>query len=147
MGANVSVVKNGLAHMEIDSRKCNDCGKCINVCVHNARDYRDDTEAFFADLKKGEKISVVLAPTFFGLYGDNAEEIIGCLKSLGVDKVYDGAYGREISVYLTVKHIKETAKLPAKDRQFISNACPALVTVIQKYHPFLQNQIVLGTTY
>ena len=142
MGANVSVVKNGLAHMEIDSRKCNDCGKCINVCVHNARDYRDDTEAFFADLKKGEKISVVLAPTFFGLYGDNAEEIIGCLKSLGVDKVYDGAYGREISVYLTVKHIKETSKLPVKDRQFISNACPALVTVIQKYHPFLLEKLI-----
>ena len=137
MGANVSVVKNGVAHMEIDSRKCNDCGKCINICVHNARDYRDDTEAFFSDLEKGEKISVVLAPSFFGLYGHKAESIIGCLRSLGVEKVYDGGYGREISAYLTAKYIKEKAGLPAKERQFISNACPALVTVIQKYHPFL----------
>ena len=32
---------------------------------HGARDYRDDTEAFFSDLEKGEKISVVLAPSFF----------------------------------------------------------------------------------
>ena len=37
IGANVSVVKNGVARMEIDSRKCNDCGRCISVCVHNAR--------------------------------------------------------------------------------------------------------------
>lgn len=57
---------------------------------HGARDYRDDTEAFFSDLEKGEKISVVLAPSFFGLYGDRAEGIIGCLKSLGVEKIYDG---------------------------------------------------------
>lgn len=142
MGANVSVVKQGIAHMEIDSRKCNDCGKCINVCVHNARDYRDDTEAFFSDLAKGEKISVILAPAFFGLYADKAEQIIGCLKSLGVDKIYDGGYGREISAYLTAKYIKDTKNLPANERQFISNACPALVTVIQKYHPFLLGKLI-----
>ena len=142
LGANVSVVKNSVAHMEIDSRKCNDCGRCINVCVHNARDYRDDTEKFFSDLKHGEKISVVIAPTFFGIYGDKADSIIGCLKSLGVDKVYDGGYGREISAYLVAKHIKETRNLPVNERQFISNACPALVTVIQKYHPFLLEKIV-----
>ena len=47
MGANVSVVTNGSAQMKIDSRKCNDCGKCISVCVHEARSYRDDTDAFF----------------------------------------------------------------------------------------------------
>ena len=142
IGANVSVVKDGIARMEIDSRKCNDCGKCINVCVHNAREYRDDTEAFFNDLKNGEKISVVLAPTFFALYGEKAAGIIGCLKSLGVDKVYDGAYGRELSAYLVADYIKKTRDLPAKDRQFISNACPALVTVIQKYHPFLLQKLI-----
>ena len=56
MGANISIVKNGKARIEIDSRKCNDCGRCINICVHHARDFRDDTDAFIADLKKGEKI-------------------------------------------------------------------------------------------
>ena len=57
LGANVSIVKDGVARMEIDSQKCNDCGRCLKACIHEARDYRDDTEAFFADLKKGEKIS------------------------------------------------------------------------------------------
>lgn len=109
---------------------------------HGAQDYRDDTEAFFSDLEKGEKISVVLAPSFFGLYGDRAEGIIGCLKSLGVEKIYDGGYGREISAYLTAKFIKESAALPAKERKFISNSCPALITVIQKYHPFLLEKLI-----
>ena len=142
MGANVTVVKNGVAHMEIDSRKCNDCGKCINVCVHNARDFRDDTDTFFSDLSKGEKISVIVSPTFFALYGHKAEGIIGCLKSLGVDKIYDGGFGREISAYLVADYIKKTKHLPAKERQFISNSCPALVTVIQKYHPFLLSKLI-----
>lgn len=142
MGANVSVAKNGIVRMEIDSRKCNDCGRCINVCVHNARSYRDDTDAFFADLAKGEKISVILAPAFFGLYGDKSAGIIGCLKSLGVDKVYDGGYGREISAYLVAKYLKESRHLPASQRSFISNTCPSLVTVIQKYHPFLLQKLI-----
>ena len=142
MGANVSIVKNGKAHMEIDSRKCNDCGRCIASCVHNARDYRDDTDAFFADLEKGEKISVIIAPTFFGIYGDQAEGIIGTLKEAGVDKIYDGAFGREISVYLTARYIKENSHLPVKERAFISNTCPSLVTVIQKYHPFLLKKLI-----
>ena len=142
MGANISVVKNGVARMEIDSRKCNDCGRCINICVHNAREYRDDTDAFFADLKKGEKISVILEPSFFAIFGDKAAGIIGCLRSLGIQKVYDGVYGRELAAYLTVKYLKEAKKLPVEERAFISNACPAMVTVVQKYHPFLLKKMI-----
>ncbi len=142
IGANVTIVKNGKPHMEIDSRKCNDCGKCINVCVHHARDFRDDTDRFFEDLKKGEKISLILEPSFYALYKNQAAGIIGCLKSIGVDKVYDGSVGREISAFLTVKYIKNAKANANKDRAFISNACPALVNVIQKYHPFLLSKLI-----
>ncbi len=142
MGANVSIVKNGRAHMEIDSRKCNDCGRCINICVHHARDFRDDTEAFLNDLKNGEAISVILEPTFYAVYTEKAGSIIDCLRKLGVQKVYDGAYGRELCAYLTVKYLKEAQSLPVDQRCFISNVCPALVTVIQKYHPFLLRKLI-----
>jgi len=130
MGANVSIIKNGKAHMEIDSRKCNDCGRCINICVHHARDFRDDTDAFFADLKKGQKISLILDPTFYAIYGKKAPCIVGCLRKLGVEKIYDGAYGRELCAYLTVKYLKEAKNLPVDQRAFISNACPAMIAVV-----------------
>ena len=142
MGANVSIVKNGKVHMEIDSRKCNDCGRCISVCVHHARDFRDDATAFFEDLKKGEKISLILEPSFFAIYGDRVPELIRRFRKLGIQKIYDGAYGREICAYLTVKYLKEAKSLPVDQRCFISNACPALVTVIQKYHPFLLKKMI-----
>ena len=142
MGANVSIVKNGRAHMEIDSRKCNDCGRCISICVHHARDFRDDTDSFLNDLKNGEAISVILEPTFYAVYAEKAGSVIDCLRKLGVQKVYDGAYGRELCAYLTVKYLKEAQSLPVDQRCFISNVCPALVTVIQKYHPFLLRKLI-----
>lgn len=142
MGANVSILKNGKAHMEIDSRKCNDCGRCIDICVHHARDFRDDTDRFFEDLKNGENISLILEPSFFPVYGERAAGIIGCLRKLGVKKFYDGSYGRELCAYLTVKYLKEAKNLPVDQRCFISNACPAMVTVIQKYHPFLLRKMI-----
>ena len=142
MGANISIVKNGKARIEIDSRKCNDCGRCINICVHHARDFRDDTDAFIADLKKGEKISLILEPSVFAIYGEKVAGIIGCLRKLGLVKVYDGSYGREICAYLTVSYLKKAKSLPVDDRCFISNACPAMVTVVQKYHPFLLKKMI-----
>lgn len=142
MGANISIVQEGKAHMEIDPRKCNNCGRCINICVHHARDFRDDTDAFFDDLKKGEKLSLILDPSFYAIYGESAAGIIGCLKKLGVQKIYDGAYGRELCAFLTVQYIKQAQKLPVEQRCFISNACPAMVTVVQKYHPFLLKKLI-----
>ena len=142
MGANISIVKNGKAHMEIDPRKCNDCGRCISICVHHARDFRDDTEQFLTDLKNGEKISLIIDPSFHAIYGDDVPRIIKTLRKMGVQKIYDGAYGRELCAYLTVKYLKDAKKLPIDERRFISNVCPAMIAVIQKYHPFLLNKMI-----
>lgn len=38
------------------------------VCEHSARYYLDDTEQFFADLKQGERISLLIAPAFLANY-------------------------------------------------------------------------------
>ena len=51
--------------IEVDGDACIHCGKCLEVCPHNAREYRDDTAAFLKDLRAGEKISLLVAPSFF----------------------------------------------------------------------------------
>ena len=48
----------------VDSSKCIHCGHCMISCRHNSRDYRDDTDAFLNSLKNGEKMSLVVAPSF-----------------------------------------------------------------------------------
>lgn len=142
LGANVSLLKKGKTHVEIDSRKCNDCGKCIKLCSNQAREYRDDTTEFFKALDSGEKISVILAPTFYIYYKDKAEKIIGYLKSLGVKKVYDAGFGAEISIWAIVNYLREAKKQPLNERAFIINQCPSLVNVIEKYHPFLISKLI-----
>lgn len=55
-GANISVNKDGKNRIEVNEQKCIACGACFDVCEHNARDYEDDTERFFADLKDRKSV-------------------------------------------------------------------------------------------
>ena len=105
MGANISATRNGKKIIAIDSDKCNHCGKCIALCIHNARDYLDDIDEFLEDLKNGENISLVIDPSFYFTFGDLAPKITGYLKSLGIEKIYDSSFGSEISVWATVKYL------------------------------------------
>ena len=51
MGACVSHVVDGTNRIDVDSDKCIACGACFDVCEHHAREFADDTERFFEDLK------------------------------------------------------------------------------------------------
>lgn len=53
MGATVADInENGDNIILVDGDKCISCGACFDVCAHGAREYLDDTEEFFAALKK-----------------------------------------------------------------------------------------------
>ena len=80
--ANKAIEKDGKPVIEVDPEKCIGCGACFDVCEHQARSFYDDTEEFFADLKKGQKISVLLAPAFAANYPKEYKQILGGLKSL-----------------------------------------------------------------
>lgn len=66
--ANKAVERDGKSIIEVDPEKCIGCGACFDACEHGARSFYDDTEQFFEDLKKGEKISLLLAPAFAANY-------------------------------------------------------------------------------
>ena len=97
IGANVSVIKGGHNHIEVDGRKCIHCGHCISACRHNAREYIDDIDSFFDDLTAGIPISLAVAPSFYTVYAEKAAGILGYLRSLGVDKIYDVGFGADIA--------------------------------------------------
>lgn len=142
LGANISVIENGISRIKIDSDKCNHCGKCIALCIHDARDYLDDADDFFAALESGEKLSLLVAPSFYTLYAEQAEKILGYLKSIGVEKIYDVSYGAEISIWGHTKYLKDHQNDPVWDRAFISQTCPALINVIELYNPDLIRKII-----
>lgn len=53
MQANESVLMDGKNKILVNGDACIHCGNCMDACHHNAREYKDDTEQFFEDLKRG----------------------------------------------------------------------------------------------
>lgn len=128
---NVAYVKSGENKIDVDKERCINCGQCIEVCDHGARDYYDDTEEFFAALKRGEKVSVLAAPSIRFNF-QNHKKLFGFLKNAGVNIIYDVSLGADITTWAYLKVIKEQ-----KLTSIVAQPCPSIVNYIQKYKPDL----------
>ncbi|MGN1111031.1 MAG: [Fe-Fe] hydrogenase large subunit C-terminal domain-containing protein [Oscillospiraceae bacterium] len=120
--------ENGKALFHIEPDKCIRCGACVRECNHGARSYEDDTERFWADLKKGEKIIVITAPAIKVSFDGCWRNVLEILTKNGVEKVYDVSFGADICTW---GHIRYIEKNPGK--KVISQPCPAIVNYITKY--------------
>lgn len=130
--ANHAVEVDGKAVIHVDPDKCVGCGACFDACEHGARSFYDDTEEFFADLKRGEKISLLLAPAFAANYPREYKSILGGLKKLGVNRIISVSFGADITTWAYVKYITENNFTGG-----ISQPCPAVVNYIEHYIPEL----------
>jgi len=132
IGACISKEENGKARIEVDGNRCVACGSCIDVCVHGAREFSDDTERFFEDLKNGEPISLLLAPAFKANYPEEYESVLGGLKELGVRRIISVSFGADITTWGYLNYIEQHDFVGG-----ISQPCPALVSYIEHYLPEL----------
>lgn len=126
--ANISYLKGGESKTLINKENCISCGKCIEVCDHNARGFKDDIDKIMSDLKSGQKISIIAAPALKTNFRDY-KKILGFLKSLGVNEIYDVSLGADITTWAYLKAIKDK-----KLSTIIAQPCPSIVNYIQKYH-------------
>lgn len=132
LGTNIAVVENGKARILVDGEKCVACGKCIDICAHNARSYQDDTDRFFDDLEKGEKISLLVAPAFKVNYPNQYQQVLGYLKEKGINQIVSISFGADITTWAYLNYITKNHFTGG-----ISQPCPAVVTYIEKYIPEL----------
>ncbi len=123
---------NGNSRIMVDGSLCVACGACFDVCEHNARDFTDDTERFFEDLKAGEKISLLVAPSFPANYPDTYLKIFGKLKELGVNRIISVSFGADITTWGYINYIQQNGFIGG-----ISQPCPAVVGYIERYLPDL----------
>ena len=149
IGACISTSENGHDRITVDPTKCIACGACIDACEHNARQFNDDTERFFADLKKGEKISILLAPAFQANYPGEYERVLGGLKKLGVNRIISISFGADITTWGYLNYVQQNNFTGG-----ISQPCPAVVGYIEKYAPQLipklfpvQSPMMCGAIY
>lgn len=131
-GACVSHEVDGKNRIDVDPDRCVACGACFDVCEHGAREYRDDTERFFEDLQKGEKISVLLAPAFKANYPKEYESVLGGLKNLGVNRIISVSFGADITTWAYLNYVQKNNFLGG-----ISQPCPAVVGYIERNIPEL----------
>jgi iron only hydrogenase large subunit-like protein len=122
----------GKARIDVDFERCVACGACFDVCEHGAREFLDDTERFFEDLKKGEPISILLAPAFKANYPNEYESILGGLKELGVRHIISVSFGADITTWGYLNYVEKYNFLGG-----ISQPCPAVVNYIEHYTPEL----------
>lgn len=74
----VKITEDGRTVVEINNDKCIACGECIKACKTRARDYNDDTERFFKDLKD-RKIMIIAHPaikTAFPRYMAGCSQVV-----------------------------------------------------------------------
>ncbi len=131
-GACVSHEVDGKNRIDVDGNRCVSCGACFDVCEHGAREFRDDTERFFADLKRGEKISILLAPAFKANYPKEYEKVLGGLKAMGVNHIISVSFGADITTWAYLNYVTKN-----KFYGGISQPCPAVVGYIERYVPEL----------
>lgn len=134
MGANVSVSSEGKTRLEV-SKKCIECGLCVSECSHRAREFRDDAETFFDALKDKNKVSLLVDPAFYMAFSEKAPYMLGFLKKLGVNKIYDVAFGADISMFAHAKYIKENLDKNHQCRQYLAGNCSAMVNFVECVHP------------
>ncbi len=123
--------------VRVDGEKCVGCGACFDACEHQAREFNDDTERFFADLAKGEQISVLWAPAFAANYPNEYERILGGLKKLGVNRIVSISFGADITTWAYINYITKNNFLGG-----ISQPCPAIINYIEHYIPELIPNLV-----
>ncbi|MCL2038869.1 MAG: methyl-accepting chemotaxis protein [Bacteroidetes bacterium] len=122
--------KNNHIKVDIINERCIQCAECIKVCKHNARHFVDDTEQFFNDVKKYD-MAVIIAPSLLHNFKDY-KNLIGYLKSIGVNLVYDISFGADITTWAYLKLYEHNI-----NRSVIAQPCPVIVNYIEHYEPSL----------
>ena len=124
-------ITNGQA--EVMRERCIGCANCVLMCSRGAKETRSSTESVRRLLASGETVIACLAPSFPVEFGDiDPLRLVGMLKALGFKHVCEVAFGADL---VSMQYRKLINDNPGK--KFISSACPAVVSYVEKYHPGL----------
>ena len=118
--------------------RCIGCGSCLTVCPVNAVSYRSSKEEVKQILKSGSKVAAICAPSISGEFVDITDyrKFVQMIKALGFTYVCEVTFGIDLVA-------KEYKKLfdDFKGKYFISTVCPVIVSLIEKFHPELVNNL------
>ena len=121
--------------VKVHSKECIRCGECVKVCKYGARDYIDELDDFLSLMKNG-RVSVIVDPSIKTAFDGSWRHVLQWLKDNGVNEVYDGAFGADISTYMNVEYLKRNP-----GAKVVSQPCAAIINYAEKHQEKLLNKL------
>lgn len=113
--------------------RCIGCGICVIACSQNAIKIRSSKENTYELINSGNQVIALLGSSFpAAFHKQKPKQLITAIKNLGFTKVMEVAFGAEL-VSSEYKNLVKNADMDV----IISSTCPAIVNLIEKYHPSL----------
>lgn len=127
-------VKAGQNYARIIQERCVGCGSCLNICPVNAVSYRSSKKEVLELLKSGSKVAAICSPSISGEFADITDyrRFVQMIKALGFTYVCEVTFG----VDLVAQEYKKLFE-DFKGKYFITSICPVVVSMVEKYHPDL----------
>lgn len=131
-------VKDETSYAVILPNRCIGCGSCLNICPVDAITYQSSKEEVKAILQEGGKIAAIVAPSISGEFVDITDyrKFVQMIKSLGFTYVCEVTFGVDM-VAQEYKKLFENFK----GKYFITSVCPVIVSMVEKFHPELVNNL------
>ncbi|KAB2866199.1 MAG: 4Fe-4S dicluster domain-containing protein [Bacteroidales bacterium] len=127
-------VKAGQNYARIIQERCVGCGSCLNICPVNAVSYRSSKKEVLELLNTGAKVAAICSPSISGEFSDITDyrRFVQMIKALGFTYVCEVTFG----VDLVAQEYKKLFE-DFKGKYFITSVCPVVVSMVEKYHPDL----------
>ncbi len=122
------------AHPTIVPQRCIGCGLCFIACSPSAIEFRDSREEVKLLLSSGRKTAALVAPSIASEFDDITDyrKFVSMLRALGFTYVHENSFG----VDLIAAKYADLFNM-AEGKYYITANCPAIVKLIEKYHPEL----------
>lgn len=118
--------------------RCIACGTCIRECPQGAKSFRNDVEHAIRLIGGGSPVAVSVAPSFASIFNEwEQKRLASALRKLGFSYVAETAVGAYHVAKQTTEYVQAR-----KDKSHICTACPAVVRLVEHYHPELSDNLI-----
>ncbi len=123
---------------EVMHNACIGCGHCIKVCSPGAISYLDSGEETRAVLSSDFRTAAICGPSISGEFHDITDyrKFVEMIRALGFDYVAEASFG----VDLVARKYSELFST-FRGKHYITSSCPAIVSMIEKFHPELTDNL------
>ncbi len=119
-------------HPTILPEKCIGCGLCYVSCSPRAIEFRDSKKEVEVLLASGRKVAALIEPSIASEFDDITDyrKFVAMIRQLGFEYVHEVSFGVDL---IAANYAELFSK--AEGKYYISANCPAIVKLIEKFHP------------